>query len=232
MYGNGWPGPTASGVSTGKISLSKTRSSSSSSSGSRSSISATTIPAASSPGRRWRFQSFACSAASAVERSRISASAACGVSPSGERTVTPAATWSISPATRTMKNSSMFEEKIEQKLTRSSSGSESSRTTSSTRPLKSSCDSSRFRNLGCASAVLTATTAYLRLRPRAVGYELGYGGSAELCERLLVGRDHLARASGANCSFAPKLLAGPDRVGDEVAQRLRLARASSGRSRR
>ena len=59
-----------------------------------------------------------------------------------------------------MKNSSMFAEKIAQKLTRSSSGTESSRTISSTRPLKSSCDSSRFRNLGFASAVLVATTAY------------------------------------------------------------------------
>jgi hypothetical protein len=81
-------------------------------------------------------------------RSRIPRSAAWGVSPSGERTNTSAATWSIRPATRTMKNSSMFEEKMEQKFTRSSSGTELSAATSSTRALKSRCESSRFRKRG------------------------------------------------------------------------------------
>ena len=212
MYGNGWPGPTASGVSTGKISLSKTRSSSSSSSGSRSSISATTMPCASRPGFRWRFQSFACSAASAVVRSRISASAAWGVSPSGERTATPAATWSINPATRTMKNSSMFEEKIAQKLIRSSSGTESSRTSSSTRPLKSSCDSSRFRNLGCASAVLTATATY----PLAPTPDEGLQTRVQVVTRaqpslasVALSAETTFAGNGANCSFTPNFWPGP-----------------------
>ena len=40
---------------------------------------------------------------------RISASWARGLSPSGGALVTPPATWSFKPATRTMKNSSRFE---------------------------------------------------------------------------------------------------------------------------
>ena len=174
-----------------------------------------------------RFQSFACSAASAKARLRISASAACGVSPSGERTATPAATWSIRPATRTMKNSSMFAEKIAQKLTRSSSGIESSRTISSTRPLKSSCDSSRFRNLGWASAVLVATTAYPHGARRGPWVTKmgpsGYVDQPSLASVFLSAAT-TRRGQRRELQLRPELLAGPDRVGDEVAQRLRLAR--------
>ena len=57
MYGNGCPGPTASGVSTGKISRSKRRSSCASSFAPRSSMPPTVIPSAASAGRSSRFQS-------------------------------------------------------------------------------------------------------------------------------------------------------------------------------
>ncbi len=133
MYGKGWPGPTASGVSTGKISLSKRLPSSASSPGSRSSIRETTIRSAASAGQSSSFQTRACSAYSSSTRRRASASAWCGVSPSGERTVTPTAAWPTRPAIRTMKNSSSICAKIERKNTRSSNGTSSSRARSSNR---------------------------------------------------------------------------------------------------
>ena len=68
------------------------------------------------------FQSFDWRAVSSSTRSRISARAARGVSPSLERTTIPAAACSVRPATRTMKNSSRFDEKKRHILTRSSSG--------------------------------------------------------------------------------------------------------------
>ena len=86
MYGNGWPGPTASGVSTGKTSASKSRSSSAAPPRRSPSIAATMIPASASAGRSSRFQSRAWRAVSSSTRSRISASASSGVRPSGERT--------------------------------------------------------------------------------------------------------------------------------------------------
>ena len=49
----------------------------------------TVIPSAASAGRSSRFQSRDCSADSSRTRSRMRASACCGVSPSAERTVTP-----------------------------------------------------------------------------------------------------------------------------------------------
>ena len=75
------------------------------------------------PGMSAFFQRRDCARSSRSTRSRIAASASRGVSPSCERTGSPDAAWSIRPATRTMKNSSRFEEKIAQNLTRSSSGS-------------------------------------------------------------------------------------------------------------
>ena len=80
-------------------------------------------------------------AISSSVRRRSSASACWGVRPSGERTCTRAMTWSSSPATRTMKNSSRLEEKIAQNLTRSSSGSLGSAARSSTRAFRSSQES-------------------------------------------------------------------------------------------
>ena len=176
MYGKGWPGPTASGVSTGKICRLNTVSSSSSSAAFRSSISAMVIPCSSRAGLSWRFQSFACSPVSRSARSRISRSASCGVIPSGERTAIPAAAWSVSPATRTMKNSSRFEEKIEQKFTRVRSGRAASEATSRTRALKSSHESSRLRKRACPSTV-SAATKWPILSPAAPAWVTNLGRS-------------------------------------------------------
>ena len=86
-------------------------------------------------GRRSRRHSFDCRAARSITRSRMLASACCGVRPSAERTPRPDAAWSIRPATRTMKNSSCICEKIAQNLTRSRSGTAGSAARSSTRSL-------------------------------------------------------------------------------------------------
>ena len=76
---------------------------------------------------------------------RISSSVARGVRPSCSGVSMPASIWSCRPATRTMKNSSRFEEVIAQNFTRSSSGLLSSSASSSTRELNSSHDSSRLK---------------------------------------------------------------------------------------
>src|SRR4051812_35314776 len=144
MYGNDWPGPTASGVSTGKMSRSHTWRSSSCSSRSSSAIWVTTIRSAASAGRRSSFQMRDCRSLSSSARSCASASACRGVRPSGDCVDTPADASPIRPATRTMKNSSSINEKIEQNLTRSSSGSVGSAASSSTRASYSRNDSSRF----------------------------------------------------------------------------------------
>ena len=104
------------------------------------------IPSAASAGTSSSAQSVACRAVSASTRVRISASIAFGVRPSSERTFSPAAAWSSSPATRTAKNSSMCEEKNAAYFTRSSSGVLSSNACSSTRALQSSRDSSLFNS--------------------------------------------------------------------------------------
>ena len=57
-------------------------------------------------GSRSSLQSSDCARSASRTRSRISSSVCCGVRPSGERTARPDAAWPISPATRTMKNSS------------------------------------------------------------------------------------------------------------------------------
>ena len=64
----------------------------------------------------------------------------------GRGAAQPATTWSVRPATRTWKNSSRFWLKMAQNLARSSSGTAGSSADSRTRALKSSQDSSRFRN--------------------------------------------------------------------------------------
>ena len=92
MYGNGWPGPTASGVSTGKISLLEdVARAPRAPPASRSSISATTMPCA----WRGRAAGGASRASPARRRARVVALADLGerlpaaCSPSGERTATP-----------------------------------------------------------------------------------------------------------------------------------------------
>ena len=107
-------------------------------------ICAIMIPSSASAGPRVFFQSFDWRAVSSSTRSRISVSASRGVSPSAERTASPDAAWPIRPATRTMKNSSRFDETKRHIFTRSRSGSESSPARSSSLALYSSVDSSRF----------------------------------------------------------------------------------------
>ena len=148
MYGNGWPGPTASGVSTGiDLPLEALRELGSSSS----SVAVVDLADRRCPRLGERRPQLASSrsatggAVSSTTRSRISASVSCGVRPSGERTARPDSACPISPPTRTMKNSSRFAEKIEQNFTRSRSGTVASAASSSTRPLNSSHESSRFR---------------------------------------------------------------------------------------
>ena len=117
------------------------------------------IPASLSAGTSSRLQSLDWRAVSASVRSRIAASVVVGVRPSAERTGTPAASWPMSPATRTMKNSSRFDEKIEQNFTRSSSGTESSAASSSTRALNSSQESSRLRSRSPSWEILLVAVA-------------------------------------------------------------------------
>ena len=123
MYGNGWPGPTPSGVRTGNTSRSNVADSSDSSSSSSSATGTMQTSAASSALRRSTIQICDWRSDSSITRSRMSDSTTCDVRPSAERTPMPAAACRSRPATRTMKNSSRFDEKIEQKRTRSSSGS-------------------------------------------------------------------------------------------------------------
>src|SRR5262245_28536301 len=82
------------------------------------------------------------------------ASACCGVSPSGERIARPDSACPSKPATRTWKNSSMFDEKIAQNRARSSSGIVSFAASSRTRPWKSSIESSRLSS-GSSPSVRT-----------------------------------------------------------------------------
>ena len=115
------------------MSRSKYRPSFSSSLWEHSSTVVISIPAAASPGRRSRFQSFAWRAASSLTRFRMAASAAPGASPSTERIGISDSSSSSRPATRIMKNSSMNWAKIAANFTRSRSGSVSSSASSSTR---------------------------------------------------------------------------------------------------
>ena len=115
-------------------------------------------PSAASAGSRSSAHSFACRALSSSTRVRISASIALGVLPSSERTFSPDAAWSSRPATRTEKNSSMWDEKNAAYFTRSSSGALLSNACSSTRLLQSSLESSLFSSL-LAALVRRATAA-------------------------------------------------------------------------
>ena len=122
----------------------------------QSSIVPISIPAAASAGRRSRFQSFDWRTVNSATRSWMRASACCGVKPSAERTPNPAVACPMRPATRTMKNSSRFEEKIDANRTRSSSGCAGSAARSSTRAFNSIHESSRFSSRDGAACVSTA----------------------------------------------------------------------------
>ena len=134
MYGNGWPGPTASGVSTGKTSLVKSRSSCASSScvelvdvrdddaglGER-------RPQLALPEPRLACGQLEHALADLGQRLERRAAVR-------RRDGEPGVACSVRPATRTMKNSSRFDEKNLHMRTRSSSATSGSSASSSTRP--------------------------------------------------------------------------------------------------
>ncbi len=105
MYGKGRPGPTASGVSTGKICSANSRSIASSSSGEQPETSITRIPSSARAGRTLS-HARECRRPSSLSSSATRSSVSRADSPSGPRASIPASTWSWRPATRTMKNSS------------------------------------------------------------------------------------------------------------------------------
>ena len=123
MYGNGWPGSTASGVSTGKIRCSNVSTRNFSSSSSRSSQRERRDAAGGQRRDDLVEEQRAAAARRAPRPARAPRGAAgAGVRPSGEATPSPAATCSLRPATRTWKNSSRFWLKMARNLARSRSG--------------------------------------------------------------------------------------------------------------
>src|SRR4051794_8732759 len=151
MYGNGWAGSTASGVRTGKTWSRKYSRSRIASVSARSSQCTIRIPASSSRGATSSWNTFACRCSRSRVRSVTRASCSRMVSQSGERTVSPVLCRRLSPAMRTMKNSSRLLAKIARNLTRSSRGRVSSSASSRTRALKSSQESSRLRKRSAGS---------------------------------------------------------------------------------
>src|SRR4051812_48982353 len=115
------------------------------SSSSRSAYELKMMPTPASPGARSERKVCSARTASSSTASRISSNCCAGVRPSGVGTVMPAAAWSLRPATRTWKNSSRFWLKMARNLARSSRGVVARSASASTRALKSSHDSSRFR---------------------------------------------------------------------------------------
>src|SRR6266850_2211295 len=145
-YGNGWPGSTASGVSTGSTVRRKYSSRNRSCSPLRSLGRISTMPSAASSGWISCRKQRCCSSTSWWIRAATAAIVSAAVRSSGPEVGSPACIRRLSVATRIMKNSSRFELKMDRNFTRSSSGTVGSWASSSTRRLKSSHDSSRLRN--------------------------------------------------------------------------------------
>ena len=143
MYGNGRPGPTASGVSTGKICSRKWRAIRLAGAADSSQVTIR-MPCWASSGRTISVNSRAWRRSCSRTFSEMPWSTSDGDSPSGPRASMRASSWSWTPATRTMKNSSRLVAKIARNFRRSISGSDSSSASCSTRSLKSSHDSSRL----------------------------------------------------------------------------------------
>src|SRR6266540_2346198 len=145
MYGKGWPGSTASGVSTGKTWSWKYSRRYSRSDSSRLPMSATRVPCSARAGTIWSRKQRASASMAGTTCLLIASSVSVGVQPSEPRLATPASTCSRRPDTRTMKNSSRLLEKIARNLSRSSSGVVGSVASASTRSLNCSQETSRFR---------------------------------------------------------------------------------------
>ncbi len=182
MYGKGWAGSTASGVRIGKTWSMNQRCSSCCARVSSSSQVVSRICSSSRAGRTCSAKTFAWRSCSACASLRIISSWSIGLMPAAEGTARPVAMRRLRPATRTMKNSSRFEAKIERKLTRSSRCRSGSSASSSTRALKCSQLSSRSRNLSSAKS------------------PSGTGGGAEVGQLDPVlgraGRRHVGEAQG------------------------------------
>ena len=145
MNGNGWPGSTASGVSTGNTRSSKCARSTARSSASSWSHDSRKIPSLSRAGRTRCASSRCCCAHSSSVTRRISATCSTGDRPSKPASVIPAATRSLRPATRTWKNSSRLVEKMLKYLARSSSGTSARSARLNTLALNASQESSRLK---------------------------------------------------------------------------------------
>ena len=98
----------------------------------------------SSPGRISSRQRRYSSVTMRWTRAETAASCSVGSIPSAGVVVTPSSIWTFRPATRTMKNSSRFDETIPRNLSRSRTEREPSDASSSTRWLNSSQESSRL----------------------------------------------------------------------------------------
>ena len=145
MWGKGWPGSTASGVSTGKMRWSKTSSRNSRSSSPICSQPHMWMPASASTGRTRVAKIADCWSISSATRMRMARSCSVGVSPSGDVPPSRAACCSLRMATRTWKNSSRLLAKMARNLARSRTGVSSTSAWARTRWLNSSQLSSRLR---------------------------------------------------------------------------------------
>ena len=144
--GNGWPGSTASGVSTGKTERRKYCRAARRVSASRDFQSRRCIPAPPAPGADRRDSSF--DAASTCVRTSVADARELLARRSGRRgssRCTAASSCSCRPETRIMKNSSRFDEKIARNFRRSSSGQRGLSASASTRSLNASQDISRLK---------------------------------------------------------------------------------------
>jgi len=162
MYGNGWAGSTASGVSTGKIWRRKNRSSRFFSESESSPKWRSWMPSSASAGLTSSWNTRAWRSASSWALMPMPSRTWRGVSPEAAVTASPVAMRRFRPATRTMKNSSRLEAKIARNQARSSSGSPVSSACSITRWLNASQLSSRSANRpsgsGSSSAVPSASS--------------------------------------------------------------------------
>ena len=123
----------------------------------------------------------------------------------------------VGPATRTMKLRSMFEEKIAQKLMPAGAADAVIADGWSTSFVRVEPDSSRFRDLGCAWAVLTATATSSRAPPDEAQLS-PWSSSPSLASVSASGRPwrRLLRTAFADSGRADLLVT-------KIAQRLRLA---------
>src|SRR5262252_6746266 len=118
-----------------------------------------------------------CSSTSSCTRDTTAAIVSVGVRPSGPVSWSPEWIRRFSSATRTMKNSSRFELKMERNFTRSSKGTLGSCASSSTRRLNSSHDNSRLTN---ASGPISPSTVERFAKQEPVAHPAGADDEAQI----------------------------------------------------